>query len=65
MFNPSPDELQSLISHVDQALYNHERWHEALVSTLVCAYLMTSTTWFQTPTKNAALGSGFMGKGRS
>ncbi len=36
MFSPAPAELQGLISHVDQAIYNHERWHEALVTTLVC-----------------------------
>ena len=36
MFSPSPDELQSLLLHIDQAIYNHERWHEALVTSMVC-----------------------------
>ena len=36
MFNPSPHELQGLLLHVDQAIYNHERWHEALLTSLVC-----------------------------
>jgi len=36
MFNPAPADLQGLISHVDQAIYNHERWYDALVNTLVC-----------------------------
>jgi diguanylate cyclase len=36
MFTRTPAELQTLISNVDQAIYNHDRWHEALVTTLMC-----------------------------
>jgi diguanylate cyclase (GGDEF)-like protein len=36
MFNPDPAELESLLSQLDQTLYNHERWYDGLVSTLVC-----------------------------
>ena len=36
MFTRTPAELQVLISNVDQALYNHDRWYEALIATLMC-----------------------------
>ncbi|MBI1740964.1 MAG: diguanylate cyclase [Acidobacteriales bacterium] len=36
MFSPTPAEIQGLIAHVDQAIYNHERWYDDLVTTLVC-----------------------------
>jgi diguanylate cyclase (GGDEF)-like protein len=36
MFTRTPAELQTLISNVDQALYNHDRWYEAQVATLMC-----------------------------
>jgi hypothetical protein len=36
MFKCALSELQTLISHIDQPLYNHERWYEALLGTLVC-----------------------------
>lgn len=36
MFTRTPAELHTLISHVDQAIYNHDRWYEALVTTLMC-----------------------------
>ncbi len=36
MFTRTPAELQVLVSNVDQALYNHDRWYEALTATLVC-----------------------------
>jgi len=36
MFTRTPAELHILISNVDQAIYNHDRWHEALVTTLMC-----------------------------
>jgi diguanylate cyclase len=36
MFTRTPAELHTLISNVDQAIYNHDRWHEALVTTLMC-----------------------------
>lgn len=36
MFIRTPAELQTLISNVDQALYNHDRWYDALIATLMC-----------------------------
>jgi diguanylate cyclase len=36
MFTRTPSELQILISNVDQAIYNHDRWHEGVVATLMC-----------------------------
>ncbi|MGA8872570.1 MAG: diguanylate cyclase [Candidatus Acidiferrales bacterium] len=36
MFTRTPAELQVLISNVDQAIYNHDRWHESLIATLMC-----------------------------
>lgn len=36
MFTLTPVELQTFISHIDQALYNHGRWHEGLMTTLMC-----------------------------
>ena len=36
MFTRTPAELQVLISNVDQAIYNHDRWHDALIATLMC-----------------------------
>jgi len=36
MFTRTPTELQVLISNVDQAIYNHDRWYEALMATLTC-----------------------------
>jgi diguanylate cyclase (GGDEF)-like protein len=36
MFTRTPTELQVLISNVDQAIYNHDRWYESLIATLMC-----------------------------
>ena len=36
MFTRTPAELHILISNVDQALYNHDRWYEGLIATLMC-----------------------------
>ena len=36
MFTRTPSELQTLISNVGQAIYNHDRWYEGLVTTLMC-----------------------------
>src|ERR1035437_3948617 len=36
MFTRTPAELQVMISNVDQAIYNHDRWYDALISTLMC-----------------------------
>lgn len=36
MFTRTPAEVQVLISNLDQALYNHDRWYEALIATLMC-----------------------------
>jgi hypothetical protein len=36
MFTRTPAELQVLISNVDQAIYNHDRWYEGLITTLMC-----------------------------
>ena len=36
MFTRTPAELQVLISNVDQAIYNHDRWYEGLIATLMC-----------------------------
>jgi len=36
MFTRTPAELQVLISNVDQAVYNHNQWYDALIATLIC-----------------------------
>jgi len=36
MFTRTPTELQVLISNVGQAIYNHDRWYDALITTLMC-----------------------------
>jgi diguanylate cyclase len=36
MFTHTPAELQAMISNVDQAIYNHDRWYDALIATLMC-----------------------------
>ncbi len=36
MFTRTPPELQTMISNVDQAIYNHDRWYDALIATLMC-----------------------------
>jgi diguanylate cyclase len=36
MFTRTPAELHVLISNVDQAIYNHDRWYEGLITTLMC-----------------------------
>ena len=36
MFTRTPAELQVLISNVDQAIYNHDQWYDALIATLIC-----------------------------
>ena len=36
MFTRTPAELQVLIyANVDQAIYNHDRWHESLIRSLM------------------------------
>ncbi len=30
------EELQTILTHLDQALYNHVQWHNALLRTLIC-----------------------------
>ncbi|MBZ5700236.1 MAG: diguanylate cyclase [Acidobacteriia bacterium] len=34
--NATRGELQEIISQLQQAIYNHQQWHDALVRTLVC-----------------------------
>jgi diguanylate cyclase len=34
--NISHSELQRVMSQLDQAIYNHQQWHNALIRTLVC-----------------------------
>ncbi|MBI5196980.1 MAG: hypothetical protein HZA19_00035, partial [Nitrospirae bacterium] len=36
MFDMNQEELQSVLQQLDQAIYNHERWHEDLTRTLIC-----------------------------
>lgn len=36
MFNISQDDLQSVLLHLDQAIYNHNQWYESLIRTMVC-----------------------------
>lgn len=36
MLNISQDELQSVLQHLDQAIYNHNQWYESLIRTMVC-----------------------------
>ncbi len=39
MYALTTDELQSILTHLDQAIYNHEQWSRALDRTLVCRAL--------------------------
>lgn len=36
VFKPTPTEIEAILLQLEQALYNHERWYESLVATLVC-----------------------------
>lgn len=36
MLNISQDELQSVLQHLDQAIYNHNHWYESLIRTMIC-----------------------------
>lgn len=35
-YNITREELQTIYSHLEQAIYNHEQWYETLVRTLIC-----------------------------
>ncbi|HFO0072980.1 TPA: diguanylate cyclase [Legionella pneumophila] len=32
----SQNELQQIVSQLDQAIYNHQQWHNSLIRTLIC-----------------------------
>ncbi|MHB1947582.1 MAG: diguanylate cyclase [Gammaproteobacteria bacterium] len=34
--NISHDELQQVMAQLDQAIYNHQQWHNSLIRTLIC-----------------------------
>lgn len=36
LFDISREELQGVLSHVEQALYNHQQWSSGVIRTLVC-----------------------------
>ena len=36
MFKTSKEDLQAAIQQLDQALYNHEQWHNELTRTIIC-----------------------------
>ncbi len=36
MFTRTPTELHVLVSNINQAIYNHDRWYEGLIATLMC-----------------------------
>lgn len=36
MLHMTQDELQTTLLQLDQAIYNHNQWHESLIRTLVC-----------------------------
>src|SRR5437867_3776128 len=36
MFTPTTSEIERLLAQVEQAIHNHDRWHEAVVTTLMC-----------------------------
>lgn len=36
IFKPTPTEIEAILLQLEQAVYNHERWYESLVATLVC-----------------------------
>lgn len=36
MFKTSKEELQAALQQLDQALYNHEQWHNELTRTIIC-----------------------------
>ncbi len=35
-FKPTPADIQLILLQLEQATYNHDRWYESLVATLVC-----------------------------
>ncbi|BBI99193.1 hypothetical protein FGKAn22_08860 [Ferrigenium kumadai] len=36
LYDVTRDELQGILAQLEQALYNHQQWHAALIRTLVC-----------------------------
>jgi diguanylate cyclase (GGDEF)-like protein len=36
MFNPDQNEVQAVLAQLDQAIYNHGQWFDAITRTLVC-----------------------------
>lgn len=36
MLNISQEQLQSILLQLEQAIYNHNQWHESLIRTMVC-----------------------------
>ena len=34
--NTSRNDLQQVLTQLDQALYNHQQWHNDIIRTLVC-----------------------------
>ncbi len=36
MLRLDQDELRSFLTQIDQAIYNHNQWHESLIRTLIC-----------------------------
>src|SRR6266700_1426431 len=36
IFKPTSADIQLILLQLEQATYNHDRWYEALVATLVC-----------------------------
>jgi hypothetical protein len=45
--NISHNELQQMMSHLDQAIYNHQQWHNTLIRTLVCRLIFGKIGWTQ------------------
>ena len=36
MFSHSQEYLESVLKHLEQAIYNHEQWHKDLTRTFIC-----------------------------
>jgi diguanylate cyclase len=64
MFTRTPAELQTLISNVDQAIYNHDRWYDALIATLICHLPYDEHDVGEEPFRRCRFGQWLYGEGQ-
>lgn len=63
MFTRTPAELQTMISHVDQAIYNHDRWYEGMITTLMCHLPYDEHDVHEESFRHCRFGQWFYGEG--